>query len=79
MLSQQATWSILALRPQLQQLLAGSGVTVGTPVNVGRATSDKNVGVPSKGLTSAAGASVSLARMLAAAAAVAAAVMAAAA
>jgi hypothetical protein len=54
MLSQQATWSMLELRPQLQKLLGGSGVAVGAPQNKGRQTTDKNVGVPSKNLKSGA-------------------------
>lgn len=55
MLNQQASWQMLELKPQLQQLLQGSGVKVGNPENVGRKTEDKNVGVPSKNLKSAAG------------------------
>ena len=55
MLNQQATWQMLELRPQLQQLLTGSGVKVGNPMNVGQQTEDKNVGVPSKMLKSSAG------------------------
>jgi hypothetical protein len=52
MLSQQATWQMLELRPQLQQLLTGSGVKVGAASNVGQKTQDKNVGAPSKTLKS---------------------------
>lgn len=55
MLNQQATWQMLELRPQLQKLLAGSGVKVGPVNNVGQRTEGKNVGVPSKSMTSAAG------------------------
>jgi hypothetical protein len=56
LLNQQATWQMLELRPQLQQMLTGSGVKVGPINNVGQVTEHKNVGVPSKGLTSSAGA-----------------------
>lgn len=56
MLNQQATWQMLELRPQLQQLLTGSGVKVGPINNVGQRTENKNVGVPSKTLSSSAGA-----------------------
>ena len=64
MLNQQATWSILQLRPQQQKMLGGSGVAVGAPQNKGRQTSDKNVGVPSKNLRSSA-AGLTAARWLA--------------
>lgn len=56
MLNQQATWQMLELRPQLQQLLTSSGVKVGPINNVGQRTENKNVGVPSKTLSSSAGA-----------------------
>ena len=56
MLNQQATWQMLELRPQLTQMLTGSGVKVGPARNVGQPTEDKNVGVPSKSLSSSAGA-----------------------
>jgi hypothetical protein len=55
MLNQQATWQMLELRPQLQKMLTGSGVKVGPINNVGQRTEGKNVGVPSKSMTSAAG------------------------
>lgn len=55
LLNQQATWQMLELRPQLQKMLTGSGVKVGPINNVGQPTESKNVGVPSKGMTSAAG------------------------
>jgi hypothetical protein len=61
MLNQQATWQMLELRPQLQKMLAGSGAEVGSINNVGKKTEDKNVGVPSKHLKSAAGAAVAAA------------------
>lgn len=45
---------MLELRPQLQKMLTGSGVKVGPVKNVGQATEDKNIGVPSKNLKSSA-------------------------
>lgn len=47
---------MLELRPQLQQLLTGSGAKVGPAQNIGQKTEDKNMGVPSSRMTSAAGA-----------------------
>lgn len=38
LLSQMATWQMLQLKPQLQQLLAGSGAAVGEARNVGATT-----------------------------------------
>lgn len=56
LLSQLATWQMLELKPQLQQLVEGTGATVGDGNNVGTATSNKNVGNPDKRVpTSAAG------------------------
>jgi len=45
---------MLELRPQLQQLLTGSGVKVGSAQNVGQKTEDKNMGVPSSRMTKSA-------------------------
>eukprot|EP00878_Enallax_costatus_P000930 GHUV01001060.1.p1 GENE.GHUV01001060.1~~GHUV01001060.1.p1 ORF type:complete len:719 (+),score=173.97 GHUV01001060.1:262-2418(+) len=44
LLSQMATWQMLELKPQLQQLVAGSGVVISEARNVGTATPDKDIG-----------------------------------
>lgn len=48
LLSQMATWQMLELKPQLQELVAGSGAVVSNATNVGTAASDKNIGNPKK-------------------------------
>lgn len=60
LLSQLGSWQMLQLRPQLTKLLAGTGVAVATPRNIGSATHDANLGhpdyeAPSAGARSGAG------------------------
>jgi hypothetical protein len=53
LLSQQASWQMLQLRPQLQQLVAGSSAAVAAPVNTGTTTRDKEQGEPTKSRSAA--------------------------
>lgn len=55
LLSQQATWQMLQLEPQLKKLVGGSKVTVSAPRNVGTATTDENKGSPTKSSSAAQG------------------------